>query len=1050
MKVLYGNVILGNFKSSRDLERFDILSIEKINQVLHVITAKNRIPLTPFEDEKSAKELVNNFSLYQGEDNESLYDFEVIDKNHIVIMLSVFEFETKRIETDIASLHIYPDRDLSKKIVGFGYADPIKYLTDEFIQNKSVIASVNDKNRLSIYGQKYRGDIVQERPGVFRIFNLVINRSKGDVRGIRQIFGKIKFISLEESLSKDSQPLDFRNIDTEIMFTVWDLYTDFLDEEFTKEIINRGCLFYESVTKLGENRIRLQFNIPNPNRTSLFMGGIDDEYEVILYENDDHYKSIKSVKDIYDNPQDSYNRVNIGRVSKVYDDSIVFEATHNIGEINPKGCVLLSSQGISIEKSRRKKTIDKIKRSPNPTLRTLRNLIANNHFVDSQLGASYAPVSSNTIFTMFGDSNFQINENFREAINIAINTPDFALIQGPPGTGKTTLIKGIVARLSEIYKNVRILVSSEQHEALYNVVEKLSDNNQIPPYIISKQRNSDYKRTDKLFIDNVIDFQNSLIDLCRSLKENSDVDQNPKRLIAILNNHFIKIRNENYSTDVVKDAIVDVKRTLFDLGIFGECKDQVDALNESILHNENQYQLSQSPEVILLQRRIQNQRLTIIQFSDDGSTQLKILQDSLRANRRYDLLINPKLEESMYSGDLVVVEQSLPAFCEYINKINKLISVDEDEMSSNKMNVKEAAIELEKRVRGVLFDKPQTISDILDEFSLVCGDLNNCISTVKKYSKVIASTCAQSKSYKRITNLTEEFDYVIIDEAARANPVDIMIPMLFANKVILVGDQAQLPQYVDNSKVDKFLKMKEEDYKNYLTKSLFSMLFEAAEKSWIEDRIKFKRHIQIQVQHRMHPTIGEFISKTFYDSKVVHSDQTKNHGNDFGVFDGKSIVWLDMSNQIEYEKKEESFYRVSEAKETIEVLKELFRKNPDRKMRIGVISYYKKQVRLLNDLISEQLADYMKNQIDCNTVDSFQGKEFDIVILSTVRSNFGSTGEESIGFIHHSKNRINVSLSRARKLLVVIGDASTFSRNPIFRSFISYVKEVGHYESKSR
>ena len=66
-------------------------------------------------------------------------------------------------------------------------------------------------------------------------------------------------------------------------------------------------------------------------------------------------------------------------------------------------------------------------------------------------------------------------------MSIALNTPDIALIQGPPGTGKTTLIKGVITRLNMMNKNYRILVSSEQHEALFNVVDKLSQNKFIPP-----------------------------------------------------------------------------------------------------------------------------------------------------------------------------------------------------------------------------------------------------------------------------------------------------------------------------------------------------------------------------------------------------------------------------------------------------------------------------------------------------------------------------------------------------------------------------------------
>ena len=1049
-KVLYGNVIAGNFASERELVQSEILGIEKVNSVLHAITLRSRIKLKPFDEDTNSRELVNSFSSLQGEDNESIYDFEVIGSYHIVILLSVFEHETFRINSDLASLSIYPDREITKKILGFGYNDPIRFLTDDFLQNRSLIISLSKTKRLSIYGQKYRGDLIQERPGIFRIFNLVYNSRKGDIGSVRQVFGKIDFITLEASLSKDSQALDIENIDTDLIFTVWDLYTDFLEEEFDKEIMDRGFFVYESVSFLSEDRIRLTFNLPNPNRASLFNGGMDDEYEVVVFEREDQFKDIKRVEDILDNPQHIKSRTNIGRIERVFENSIVFQSSRKIGQVNPKGCVLLSSQGQKIERNRRKKTIEKMKQSSKPTLRTMRSLIGNSRFSDTQLGTSYAPITSRTLFTMFGDINFEINENFREAINIAVNTPDFALIQGPPGTGKTTLIKGIVGRLSEIYKNVRILVSSEQHEALYNVVEKLSDNNQIPPYIISKQRNSDSKRTEKLFIDNVIDFQNGLLDLTHSLKESNDSNNNSKKSLIGLSNHFLSIRVNNYDPEKIKNSINEIKRILIDLGIFHEYRDILDKVYDCIMSLETNFQFEQSPELMIMRRRIDNQRLTLTQFTDDGPTQLRMLQDSLRIGNRFDLLIDPELEKLLLSRDDTIIEAKIPEFCQYVTRIKEQITLSTNSESYFRSELKKAIQFLELNIAHTLSKRPQTFSDVMDEFELISGDLSNCMNTVRKYSKIIASTCAQAKSYKKIANTTEEFDYVIIDEAARANPVDIMIPMLFASKVILVGDQAQLPQFVDNTKVDRFNKLKEDDYTKYLTKSLFSMLYDEAEKTWKDGRISFKRHVQIEEQHRMHPVIGEFISKSFYDSKVSHGSRTIENINDYNIFEGKNIAWVDLSNLEEHEKKEESYYRLAEVKTTLDVLKEIFQKNPNRTMRIGVISYYKRQVKLLKDAISDELADYMQDQIDCNTVDSFQGKEFDIVLLSTVRSNTFTTAEASIGFIHHSRNRVNVSLSRARKLLVVIGDASTFTRNPIFRNFISYVKETGYYESKSR
>ena len=127
----------------------------------------------------------------------------------------------------------------------------------------------------------------------------------------------------------------------------------------------------------------------------------------------------------------------------------------------------------------------------------------------------------------------------------------------------------------------------------------------------------------------------------------------------------------------------------------------------------------------------------------------------------------------------------------------------------------------------------------------------------------------------------------------------------------------------------------------------------------------------------------------------------------------------------------------------------MVKKNPGRKLDVGIISYYKGQVDLIRQKLKESFPDNVfANKFDemCNTVDSYQGKEFDIVIISGVRSNSYSTVLKSLGFIHNSPSRINVSLSRAKKLLIMVGDADTYRKNEYFQKFIYYVKKEGFYE----
>jgi ATP-dependent RNA/DNA helicase IGHMBP2 len=110
---------------------------------------------------------------------------------------------------------------------------------------------------------------------------------------------------------------------------------------------------------------------------------------------------------------------------------------------------------------------------------------------------------------------------------------------------------------------------------------------------------------------------------------------------------------------------------------------------------------------------------------------------------------------------------------------------------------------------------------------------------------------------------------------------------------------------------------------------------------------------------------------------------------------------------------------------------------------IAVISPYREQIRLLKDQLVEtpSLKSYEDN-ISVNTIDSFQGQERDIVLISMTRSNI----EGEIGFLSDIR-RMNVAITRAKKKLVIIGDSGTLSRLPFYADLIQYAEGIGGYQS---
>jgi ATP-dependent RNA/DNA helicase IGHMBP2 len=121
--------------------------------------------------------------------------------------------------------------------------------------------------------------------------------------------------------------------------------------------------------------------------------------------------------------------------------------------------------------------------------------------------------------------------------------------------------------------------------------------------------------------------------------------------------------------------------------------------------------------------------------------------------------------------------------------------------------------------------------------------------------------------------------------------------------------------------------------------------------------------------------------------------------------------------------------------EVVEALVDVFGESGLRGSNLAVIAPYKAHVELLRDRIED-------DKIEIDTVDGFQGREKEVVIISFVRSNPSG----AIGFLSDER-RLNVSLTRARRKLILVGDVSTLTRTRLFDQLHTYVDEVGTVET---
>eukprot|EP00172_Hildenbrandia_rubra_P002120 Plantae.Rhodophyta-Hildenbrandia_rubra.ctg2783.p1 GENE.Plantae.Rhodophyta-Hildenbrandia_rubra.ctg2783~~Plantae.Rhodophyta-Hildenbrandia_rubra.ctg2783.p1 ORF type:complete len:939 (+),score=166.32 Plantae.Rhodophyta-Hildenbrandia_rubra.ctg2783:1966-4782(+) len=308
---------------------------------------------------------------------------------------------------------------------------------------------------------------------------------------------------------------------------------------------------------------------------------------------------------------------------------------------------------------------------------------------------------------------------------------------------------------------------------------------------------------------------------------------------------------------------------------------------------------------------------------------------------------------------------------------------------------------------------------------------------------VLTTTVGAGSRILREENLKDVFDIVVIDEAAQAKESEALIALLLGRKVVLAGDPHQLPPTV----------LSKEAEKQGLQKSLLDRIFDSSEQR--EQCVKM-----LTIQYRMHKTISNWSSAAMYNSELIAAPEiarrtlTGMNEYDRQEFDedGDAVfVFVDtagcdceeeISDESEMSKGRKSQVLESkcnrgEAAVVVGHIGRLIQIGIDL-AHIAVISPYSRQVTLLRELLHNEYS----RGLEIATIDSFQGREKDAVILSLVRSN--DMGE--VGFLKDDR-RLNVAITRAKRHCIVIGDSETISRHPFLANLLHYIEEHGEYRS---
>jgi hypothetical protein len=184
-------------------------------------------------------------------------------------------------------------------------------------------------------------------------------------------------------------------------------------------------------------------------------------------------------------------------------------------------------------------------------------------------------------------------------------------------------------------------------------------------------------------------------------------------------------------------------------------------------------------------------------------------------------------------------------------------------------------------------------------------------------------------------------------------------------------------------------------------------------------------------QYRMREPIGRVVSDLFYEGKLVHDAPHPRMPLPW-PFD-RELVWVDTGAQDEYRDAQRSVaneFEVALCKDITSIIRRRV-----RKAKLAVIAMYASQVNRLSSALKGIVPPE-----DIESVDAFEGRESDAVILSLVRSN----DRAAIGFLN-DPNRVNVAISRAKKLLVIVGDSKTVigGAPELFGPLFEHCKEEG-------
>ncbi|MDK2929385.1 MAG: hypothetical protein PWP73_982 [Methanococcus sp.] len=315
---------------------------------------------------------------------------------------------------------------------------------------------------------------------------------------------------------------------------------------------------------------------------------------------------------------------------------------------------------------------------------------------------------------------------------------------------------------------------------------------------------------------------------------------------------------------------------------------------------------------------------------------------------------------------------------------------------------------LNKDIRGI---PKETIKQMADW--VICSEnIAKTKENVQKFEKKLIDDIISTSDVVVATNsmagseILEDykFDVCVIDEGSQSTEPSSLIPIVRSRKLIIAGDHKQLPPTVLSDELE-------------LKKTLFERM--------IQDHPEFSKILQ--VQYRMNEKIMEFSNEMFYENKLIAHESVKSQNlieivenvsnEDKDIINEKTLQFIN----VDGEEKQNSFkssYNVEEAEKVLEIVSKLQK----YEIPVSVITPYDAQVKYISKMLNT-------DKIDVKSVDGFQGRENEVIVISFVRTS-------KMGFLKDLR-RLNVAVTRAKRKLIVVGSKNLLIKDDAYSKFLN-------------